>query len=437
MGSATNVAIPSIQTDFHLDAIVLAWIPTSYLLSCAVFLVPFGKLADIHGRRRIFTYGIWVFTISSIMSAASVTQSMLIASRIIQGLGSAMIFVTGLAIVTSVFPPNERGRAIGMTVASVYIGLSVGPALGGLLTHHFTWRSVFIATVPLGFATIYLAMWKLKGEWAEAKGERLDITGSILYGAAIVLIMYGLSALGENLGLATLALGLPLLGAFVWWESRINYPVFNLNLFASNRTFAFSSLAALINYSATFAVTFMLSLYLQFIRGMTPHAAGLILIAQPVMMAFFSPVAGRLSDSIEPRIIASTGMAMTAAGLLVMSLITAETDLWLITCDLLLLGLGFALFSSPNMNAIMGSVEKRYYGTASGTVASMRLLGNMLSMGIATLTISIFIGPVQIKPQHFDSLLRSIKTAFIVFSLLCMAGIMASLARGRLRPESD
>lgn len=437
MGSATHVALPAIQGDLHLNAIALAWVPTLYLLSCAVFLVPLGKIADIYGRKKIFTWGIWVFTLSSILSAAAPTAFLFLLSRAIQGVGNAMIFVAGLAMVTSVFPPNERGKAIGLNVASVYIGLSTGPVLGGILTHHFTWRSVFAATVPLGMVTIYLAMRKLKGEWAEARGESIDVVGSILYGLAIVLLMYGLSDLMSKWGILFVCSGLFLLGTFVWWEGRVPFPIFNLELFASNRVFALSSVAALIHYSATFAISFMLSLYLQYVKGMSPHASGLVLMAQPLMMAFLSPAAGKISDRIEPRIIASMGMTITAIGLLAMSLLTAHTSVALITGVLLLLGLGYALFSSPNMNAIMGSVEKKHYGLASGTVSTMRLLGNMLSMGIATLTFSLFIGPVQIGPEHYEGLLRSLKITFVAFALLCMGGIGASLARGRMRPERE
>jgi MFS family permease len=274
---------------------------------------------------------------------------------------------------------------------------------------------------------------KLKGEWAEARGERLDVLGSMIYGAAITFVRYGLSALNSARGMAALPAGLVLLAAFVWHESRIRYPVFNLELFLNNRTFAFSSLAALINYGANFAVAFLLTLYLQFIKGLSPQASGMVLIAQPIVMALFSPMAGRLSDRVEPRILASVGMAISAVGLLVMSLISVQTPIGLIIGNLVLMGTGFALFSSPNMSAIMGSVEKRYYGIASGSVASMRLLGNMVSMGIATLIFSLFIGPVQIEPRHYEALLKGIKAALVVFSLLCASGILASLARGRMR----
>ena len=217
---------------------------------------------------------------------------------------------------------------------------------------------------------------------------------------------------------------------FVVWEDRTPAPILNLSLFRGNRAFTFSSLAALINYLATTAVTFLLSLYLQYIKGLTPQAAGVILVAQPIMMALVSPLAGRLSDRLEARVVASTGMALTAVGLLMLVFLTAATPFPYIVAALLLLGVGFGLFSSPNMNAIMGSAEKRLYGVASAIVATMRTLGQMLSLGIALLIFSVVIGRVQITAQYTDEFLTSTRIAFSVYTVLCVFGIFASLARG-------
>jgi MFS family permease len=358
---------------------------------------------------------------------------MLILFRVFQGIGSAMIFATGMAILTSVFPPGERGKVLGINVAAVYIGLSVGPFLGGFLTQHFTWRSIFLVTIPLGLIIISLVLSKLKGEWADAKGEKFDLTGSMIYILAIIAVMYGISLLPAMRSLWLILCGLSGILAFVKWEMKIENPVFDLNLFRTNRVFAFSNLAALINYSATFAVAFLLSLYLQFIKELSPQSAGLILISQPIVQAVFSPFAGRLSDRIEPRIIASIGMTLSFVGLSLFTFLNENSTLEFIVANLILLGFGFALFSSPNTNAIMSSVEKRFYGLASGSVGTMRLLGMMLSMGIATLIFAIFIGRVQITIEYYPVFIKSVGVAFIIFSILCFGGIFASLVRGRLR----
>jgi len=435
MGSSINVALPSIGKQFQIDAVLLSWIATSYLLAAAISLVPFGRLADIYGRKKIFTLGIAAFTMTSFLCAFSSSAPMLILFRVFQGASSSMMFATAIAILTSVFPPQERGKALGINVAAVYIGLSLGPFLGGLLTQHLTWRSVFLVNIPLGLITICLVLWKLKGEWAEAKGERFDLPGAIIYGLALVFIMYGITLLPAMKSLWLILLGLLGFVAFVLWTSRVEHPVYNLNLFKSNRIFAFSCLAALLNYSATFAMSFLLSLYLQYIKALSPQSAGLILVAAPGVQAIFSPFAGRLSDKIEPRIVASIGMVLTTVGLFLFTFLHENSSQMSIIVRLIVLGLGFALFSSPNTNAIMGSVEKRFYGLASGSVGTMRLLGMMISMGIATVVFTLYLGRVQITVEYYPIFIKSVNVAFAVFAILCFGGIFSSMVRGKLRPD--
>jgi len=433
MGSAINVALPSIGEQFQMDAVLLSWIATSYLLAAAAFLVPLGKLADIHGRKRTYTYGMILFTVASLLCAAADSPAMLILFRVLQGIGAAMIFSTGMAILTSVFPPEERGTALGITVAAVYIGLSVGPFVGGWLTQHYSWRAVFLFNGPFGIVTVVLILMKLKEEWAEAASDKFDLVGSFVYVICLTTLMYGLSLVPAAGSVWLFLVAACAAAVFIRREASLENPVLDLSLFRSNRVFAFSSLAALLNYSATFAVTFLLSIYLQHVNGLSPEDAGLVLMTQPAVMAAFSPLAGRLSDRIEPRIVASAGMALTAVGLLSLSMLREESTLAYIILDLVVLGLGFALFSSPNMNAIMSSVNKGFYGIASGALGTMRLLGQMLSMGIATLVFALFVGRVQIAAVDHPSLLKSCRYAFLAFSALCFAGILASLVRGRLR----
>ena len=436
MGSSINIALPAIEADFKMDALVLTWVATSYLLAAAVSLVPFGRLADIYGRKRIFSFGIVIFTGASFLCAVAFSSAALIVYRVIQGIGSAMIFATGIAILTSVFPHRERGRVLGINVAAVYVGLSAGPFLGGFLTQHFSWRSVFLVNVPMGVIIIALLLWKLKQEWREAKGERFDLTGSIIYAFGIVGIMYGISLLPAPKGAWLILSGVVAIAAFTKWEMKTPSPVFQMRFFTTNRVFTYSSLAALINYSATFAITFLLSLYLQHIKGLSPQNAGLLLVAQPIVMAAFSPLAGRLSDRVEPRIVASVGMALTTVALILFTTLDQSASLKFVVARLVLLGFGLALFSSPNTNAIMGSVEKKFYGIASGTVGTMRLLGMVISMGIATLVFALFLGRVQISTESHPAFLQGLKTAFLIFSVLCFAGTFASLVRGRLHANN-
>ena len=435
--SSVNVALPTIQSEFSADAVVLSWVATSYLLAIAVFLVPFGKVADIYGRKKIFALGLMIYTSSSLLAIFSFSMTALIAMRVLQGVGAAMFVTTGMAIITSIFPPARRGKAIGIYVSAVYIGLSVGPFAGGFLTRYLGWRSIFAVAVPFGAVSIFMAIKYLKGEWADARGEALDIRGSMLYGVSILLLIYGSSLLPRIVAVYLMIAGLGGLGLFIGHELRVPYPVFEVKLFSQNRLFTFSSLAALINYSATFALTFLLSLYLQYIKGIPPQYAGSILIAQPIVMAVFSPLAGRLSDRIEPRLMASAGMSITVLGLIFFVFIGPDTSKRMIVLILAFLGFGFALFSSPNMNAIMSSVEKRYLGIASGTVATMRLLGQMVSMAIAMVVFAIFIGREPITPANYSEFLKSVRVSFLIFSLLCTMGILFSFMRGELRIEGQ
>ncbi|MCJ7771887.1 MAG: MFS transporter [Desulfobacterales bacterium] len=431
--SAVNIALPAIQKEFSINTVLLSWITTSYILAAAAALLPAGRIADIYGRKIIYVWGVILFSISTFMCVFVQSAQTLIFMRIIQGVGSAMVSTTGMAILTSVFPFKERGRAIGINVAAVYLGLSSGPFIGGFLTQHLGWRSIFIVSTPLGLVAILLVVFFLKGEWADAKGEKFDYLGSIIYCFSLVSLMYGISNLSDTISVLFVLLGLSGFIVFVRHETRIESPVFDIQLFRNNRAFTFSCLAALINYAATFAVTFLLSLYLQYITGLNPQTAGLVLMAQPIMQALFSPSAGRLSDKIEPRIIASFGMGLTVVGLFLLFFLSLNTPPLFITGVLVLLGVGFALFSSPNMNAIMSSIEKQYYGIASGSVATMRTVGMTISMAIATLIFSGFLGKAEITPEIHAEFIKSIRVSFIVFTLLCLAGIYFSLARGKIR----
>ena len=433
MASAVNIALPSLGKEFLLDAVTLGWIATAYLLSSAALLVPFGRIADIYGRKRIFACGIGIFTFSSLLSGLANSATMLIAWRVLQGIGGAMLAGTAVALLTTVFPANERGKVLGTIVAAAYLGLSLGPVLGGVLTQHLGWRSIFLIGALLGLLVLGVVLWKLKGEWTGAKGERFDFAGSVIYVLGLVALVYGFTLLPAMSGAGLIIGGTIGLLAFTRWETRTRSPVLDISLFLNSKAFTFSNLAALINYSATFAVTFLISLYLQYMKGFNPQNAGLILVAMPAVQAIFSPLTGRLSDRIEPRLIASAGMVLNTVGLILFIFLNEETSLKLIIGNLILIGFGFALFVSPNTNAVMSSAPKTAYGVASAMLATMRQVGMVLSMGVAMLMFALYVGRVQITPEYYSLFQQSMKTSFIIFAILCFGGIFASLARGRVR----
>lgn len=434
--SSITVALPAMAAQFHADAVTLGWITSAYIISVALFIVPFGRLADICGRKKIFITGVLIFTIASIACAFAPGESFLIVFRFIQGIGGAMLFATSVAIVTQVYGPGERGWALGITIATVYAGLSIGPFLGGFLTDHFGWPAIFLINVPLGIATILFTLLYIPHEWADAAGERFDLCGSAIYGAMLFCIIFGMLLLPDPTGAAWILAGLATAAVFVWWTRRMEHPIFDLTIFARNRTFTFSNIAAMINYGATFGVGVLLSLYLQYIQGFSAATAGLILIAQPVVQVIFSPMAGRLSDRMEPRIVATAGMAISTIGISFFIFLTPLTPTYVIVVALMILGFGYALFSSPNTNAIMSSVGKAHLGIASGMNATMRSLGQLLSMAITMICFSIFIGTVTITPAVYPSLMTSTTAAFIVFTILGVAGVAASYVRGTIHASA-
>ena len=432
MMSAVGVALPVIGREFSASAMQLGLVETTYVLSASIFLLAMGRMGDIYGRRRIFQYGIVIFTIvGGLLSQAWSIESM-IALRFLQGMGGSMVMATTFAIVVSVFPPEERGKALGIAVASVYAGISCGPFFGGALITAFGWRAIFYLAVPLGMITFAISCLKLRGEWAEAKGEPFDWRGSLVYAGAIMLLIVGASNLDRGAWAWLLALcGIAGLVLFLVIEARTAYPVLNIALLRGNRVFAFSNLAALLNYAGTFGVTFFLSLYLQYVKGLDPHEAGMILMIQPIVQAVFSPLCGRLADLFSAAGVATIGMGLCATGIGIAAGITGGTPVALIMAMLMILGLGFALFSSPNVSVIMGSVAPRYLGVASGLNSTMRTLGMMVSMTIITITFSIVMSGQAVTAQTQPQFLLSMHAALLTFSALCVIGICFSMARIR------
>ena len=432
MGSAVNVALPAIAKDLSMTALSLSWVATSFILAATMTLIPLGRLADIYGRRRFYIYGALIFTVASSFCILSPSQFFLIAARTVQGVGGAMIFSTGTAMLVSAYPLEERGKIIGINVAAVYIGLTIGPFVGGLLTEHFGWRFIFLFTAALGLIITLIATATIKEEWSGINGKHFDYAGSLLYAIALFSIIYGLSQLPSLNALFLIGTGLLCLALFIFQQLKSPSPLLDIHLFLNNKVFAFSNLAALINYCATFAVTFLLSLYLQHIKMLSPSQTGSILVAAPVVQALLSPVAGRLSDRFEPQIISSIGMVLTVIGLVPLIFLSNQTSIEYILFCLILLGVGFALFSSPNVNAIMSAVEKKFFGVASATVSTMRLTGQMFSMGITMLVFAVILGDYPISAANNYLLLKSAKFIFAILAVICCLGIFASLARGKM-----
>jgi EmrB/QacA subfamily drug resistance transporter len=430
MMSAVGIALPAIGREFSASALQLGLVETSYVLSASIFLLAMGRFGDIHGRRKIFQAGLLTFSAFGGLISQAWSIETVIILRFLQGMGGAMVMATTMAIVVSVFPPAERGKALGISIASVYAGISCGPFFGGLLVTAFGWRSIFYIVIPLGLLTYAVVRIKMHEDWAEAKGEPFDWRGALVYAPSILLLVTGVSNLNQGwwawvlLLLANIGLAL-----FINLESRTDYPLLNIRLLRENRVFALSNLAALFNYAATFGVTFFLSLYLQYVKGMSPYHAGSLLIVQPIVQTIFSPLCGRLSDRFPAALIATSGMTLCAIGLALAASLSATSPLLLVFFLLILLGAGFALFSSPNVSMIMGSVAPRYLGIASGLNSTMRTMGMMTSMMIITLIFSMLMHGQPVTLETQPAFLSSMRLALLVFCGLCVIGIGCSIGR--------
>lgn len=432
--SSINIALPAIEQSFALDAVTLSWVVTAFLLSMAILLLPVGRWGDLTGIRRLFKIGVVLFTLSSILCGLAPSGYALIGFRLLQGGGAALTSTTGPAILVSAFPPQQKGRVLGISVSAVYLGLAFGPFFGGFLTQSLGWRSIFWVSAVLG-ALVITITWLFLGK--DEKKEPvspagMSFKGVVFYMGGLTSLVYGSSVIPDLKGWILITIGIGALVFFWQIESKSANPVINTKLYTRNRLFAYSNLAALINYSATFAIVFLLSLYLQKIQNLSPRDAGMVLVAQPIMMAIFSPLAGRLSDRIQPRYLATIGMAMCTLGLVAFAFLGQETQTWLIVALLLWVGLGFAFFSSPNMNTIMSSVDRSKYGMASGSAATMRVVGQIISMTIATFFFALLFGNQQIESVTPELFLKSLKYGFITFSFISVAGVYFSFSRGSI-----
>jgi EmrB/QacA subfamily drug resistance transporter len=438
LSAAVNIAIPTIRREFSLEAVVMTWVSTIFFLSIAVVQVPCGRLADIYGRKKLFIIGLLVTILASLLGALANSVVMLFISLALMGMGSGVVFNNSVSILTSVYPPDRRGRALGISTAGTYTGLSLGPYIGGVLTRAFGWQGIFVLTGLLSAVLLALVIYALKGEWREAEGEKFDVIGSIAYALSIILFMYGFSQLPMVPGIILFAIGVAGMVFFATWEMRTGSPIFDVNLFRKNRAFFFSNLAVFISYIATFAVSFLLSIYLQDIKGLSPDRAGLVLITASVLMAIFTPIAGRISDRVEPRLVASVGMSLNCVALLLLAFVNAGTALWYIVTALAINGLGIGIFASPNTNAIMSAVAKKSLGVAAGTLGTMRTAGMMVSMGIIMILFSLYIGRTEITAAFHPQFLTSMRTGFIIFTALSVLGLTSQLvARSAVTAHSS
>jgi len=431
-GSAINIMVPHIGKEFSASATSLTWIVLAFLMVSALLSIPIGRIADISGRKRILKSGMLLFCVAAFLNIFSPNMTVFLLLRVLQGLGTAMIFATNSAILIDVFPAEKRGSVLGISVAAVYAGSSFGPVFGGLITHAFGWRAVFIAIFALALAAFIVALARMPKEIRVKSDEKVNFGSIFLYVFSLGLLMSGLVTLSQHLwSYIMFAAGLVLVFLFIKRETHTEMPVIEMRLFRHNRIFILSNLAALFNYAAVFAVLYLMSIYLQVARGFSADVSGLIMISQPAIQSILSPIAGRLSDKKPPALIASIGMACCAGALLMFAFVGLNTPVPYILAGMLLTGVGISLFTSPNSNMIYSSVSNRDYGVVASLLSTVRTFGQVIGMAILTIIINTVIGSVPIEKVAPGAFVLDMKISFFVFTAICIVGIFFSLRRAK------
>ena len=423
--NAVTVVIPTIANEFHMSNIVQNWVTIIFLLVVAVISVPAGQISGKYGLKKVTILSIILFIIISIVNVLVTSQEQFLASRFILGISLSFINVTSMSMVVSAFKPEERGKALGINITGVYIGLSLSPVLGGILNYHLGWRSVVLFGVPFLFVILALLLTKVDDEWITFKNIPLDIKGSVSYGIGMVLFMYGFTILNTYLGIILTILGIVILIIFALIELKQDHPVFDVRFF-KNRKFSSSNFASLSAYLATFAVTTILNYHLQYIKGFDSQSAGMILLVAPLCQVVLAPIAGRLSDRYVPQILAAIGMGLGTISLILFSFLNGQTPLEYLIISMVIYGIGFGLFSPPNTNVIMSSVPPKDTSVASAAVSTMRTVGQAMSMGILTLVFAFVMGNVPIVEQYYPLLITSSQITCLICVVLCMASVFAS-----------
>ena len=424
--NAVNIVIPTIASEFHMSNIVQNWVTIIFLLVVAVLSIPAGQISGKYGLKKVTIISIILFIVISIVNVCVASQEQFLACRFILGIALSFINVTSMAMIVSAFPPQERGKALGINITGVYVGLSLSPVLGGILNYNLGWRSVILFGVPFLFVILALLLIRIDEEWISFENVSLDLKGSFTYAVGMVLFMYGFTILNTQLGIILTILGVIILVVFGLIELRQANPVFDIRFF-KNHKFLSANFASLCAYLATYAVTTILNYHLQYIKGFDSQTAGIILLVAPLCQVVLAPIAGRLSDRFVPQILAAIGMALATVSLFLFSSLNANTSMEFLIVAMVIYGVAFGLFSPPNTNVIMGSVPPKDTSAASAAVATMRSVGQAMSMGILTLVFAFIMGDVPIIAEYYPLLITSCQITCVICVVVCIASVFASL----------
>ena len=425
--SVISVALPTMARDFAVSAVAQNWIAMVFFLSIAIFSLPFGKISAKFGLKKTFYIGLILLIIGSFGVSISNSSDILIAFRALQGLSVAILNVSTLALVTESLPLNERGKGIGIITSIAYVGLIAANVIGGFLTNNFGWRSVFLFVIPFLILTILITYFKVPNEWILIKDDKFDYVGALIFGLGISLLTYGFTIMHTLHGVGLLILSIILFVIFGKWQLKIKFPLFPVKIL-KNKKFTYSSIAALLCSFSTFVVIYIVDYHLQYINNVDPQTTGLILMLAPISMAISTFFAGRFSDRVNnPQFIASFGLSIVFIALIILTLLNETTPLSVVILAIVLEGIGYGIFISPNTNIVVSSLPDKLASIASATVSTTRVIGETLSLGIWTVIFAIIMGSLQIIPKYYPLLIESSQIVSILLACGCLIGIIFSL----------
>lgn len=420
-----SVILPTLASYFHISNILENWIVYIYLLVLSVAGVPLAKICGRYGLKSSFKLGLIIFSLGSLISMLSFDVVVMIMGRILQAIGATMTFVTNVSMITAEIPVNNRGRALGINVTGVYLGITISPTISGILVQNLSWRFVFLITILLAMIS-YCLLCKIVDEW-KLEEASLDKIGSVIYVFGIGLLLYGFTILNTHIGVALVVTSLILLAIFVRYELKRENPVYEMRLF-KNVNYTTSNIVALIAYLSTYVVSYVLNYHFQYIMALDAQTSGLILISTPVMMLLIAAQAGKLSDRINPAILQLLGVTLITIAIALISQISYTTPIYMIVIAMIIQGIGHGFFSTPNNNIILSSVDnKKDIPTASASVATVRNLGQSFSLGILTVTFAFIMGNVEIQPSNYDLLVQSNQTTMLIITALSILAIVLSV----------
>ncbi len=444
-----NLAMPLIRADFGISLSMVEWIVTAYLLVVSSLLLMYGRIADMYGHKKVYMTGFMIFTAGSLLCGLSFNIGMLIACRVIQAIGAGMLFSTAPAIITNAVPPERRGKALSVTAIAVALGLSAGPVVGGTLSTLLGWQSIFFINIPIGVIGLLLVRKNIPKD-EKRTAVPFDIAGSVMIFFALLLILMPLSLSGDYeipplLFLSLIAAGLLLIVAFVLFELKRRHPMLNVRFF-KNRTFAASNAAAVFIYMAQFIMVFLAPFYLENLREFSAMTSGLIYLPMPLATMCIAPISGSISDKAGSKYISAFGALLMACGLFMLSFLQANSTVIYMVAAMVVTGLGFGMFQTPNNSAIMGSVPLANRGTASGTLATMRNIGMCLGVAVSGALFSTFesnaTAALMAQGQTGELLqnnafISALHFTFIAAAVVALLSMTASLIKQNVQPQVD